>query len=309
MVVLSVGMEISEACASWAQRLGVELDEYGFCHTVHFDPLQTSTAGHLCHGPFREPKDIPESVIEASGAAALLAGCWRRLADTLTRRDRLPAGAGHERRRSPRSACLSATADPTSAAFWMCPTWPSTPRPCPAWSTPSTISTLAPRISIAHITEQVKELGLNRVVVASCTPLTHEPLFQSCHPASRTEPASVRDGQHPQPVLLGPFRRSGRGDGKGQRTWCGWRWHGRPSWSHCTRNEVPVEKTALVIGGGLAGMTAALTLADQGFPVHLVERRRSWAAICGMFGTLWIREATVMRTRSPGLPGPIGRSR
>ena len=36
--------------------------------------------------------------------------------------------------------------------------------------------------------------------------------------------------------------------------------------------EMPVEKTALVIGGGVAGMNAALSLAEQGFPVHLVER-------------------------------------
>ena len=70
MVVLSVGMEISDSVKALGHQLGVELDEYGFCHTVQFDPLQTTKPGIYAIGPFREPKDIPESVVEASGAAA-----------------------------------------------------------------------------------------------------------------------------------------------------------------------------------------------------------------------------------------------
>ena len=69
MAVLSVGMEISESVRDLGRRLGIELDEYGFCHTVKFNPLETSRSGIFAVGPFREPKDIPESVIEASGAA------------------------------------------------------------------------------------------------------------------------------------------------------------------------------------------------------------------------------------------------
>ena len=70
LVVLSVGMEISESVKELGKNLGVELDEYGFCHTTLFDPLQTSKDGIFVAGPFREPKDIPETVMEASGAAA-----------------------------------------------------------------------------------------------------------------------------------------------------------------------------------------------------------------------------------------------
>jgi heterodisulfide reductase subunit A-like polyferredoxin len=125
--------------------------------------------------------------------------------------------------------------------------------------------------SIAHITEKVKELGANRVVVASCTPLTHEPLFQS----------SIREaGLNPCLFEMANIRNQ-----------C--------SWVHsddrqvATRKakdlvrmavaraselqplqttELAVEQSALVIGGGVAGMSAALSLAEQGFPVHLVER-------------------------------------
>src|SRR3990172_8832668 len=69
LVVLSVGMEISEPVRELGRRLGIELDAYGFCHTVLFNPLETSRPGIYAVGPFREPKDIPESVVEASGAA------------------------------------------------------------------------------------------------------------------------------------------------------------------------------------------------------------------------------------------------
>jgi hypothetical protein len=74
MVVLSVGMEVSESVRELGRKLGVELDEYGFCHTVQFQPLQTSRPGIYAVGPFREPKDIPETVVDASGAAALAGG-------------------------------------------------------------------------------------------------------------------------------------------------------------------------------------------------------------------------------------------
>ena len=74
MVVLSVGMEISASVRELGRKLGVELDEYGFCHTVRVQPVETSRPAYIAVGPFREPKDIPESVVEASGAAAASAG-------------------------------------------------------------------------------------------------------------------------------------------------------------------------------------------------------------------------------------------
>ncbi|RLC64341.1 MAG: hypothetical protein DRI48_07690, partial [Chloroflexi bacterium] len=127
--------------------------------------------------------------------------------------------------------------------------------------------------SIQHITEQTRELGLNRVVVASCTPLTHEPLFQD----------SIRQaGLNPGMFQMANIRNQ-----------CSWV-HSE-QWDVATdkakdlvrmavakalrleplhKTEVEVQKAALVVGGGVAGMTAALTLADQGFPVHLVEREK-----------------------------------
>jgi len=70
MVVLSSGMEMSDSTRELADRLGVEVDQNGFCNTVQHNPLQTSREGIYAVGPFQEPKDIPESLLEASGAAA-----------------------------------------------------------------------------------------------------------------------------------------------------------------------------------------------------------------------------------------------
>ncbi len=85
LVVLSVGMEISESVKELGQSLGIELDSYGFCHTTLFNPLQTSRDGIYVAGPFREPKDIPETVMEASGAAANAARLLAPARNTLSK--------------------------------------------------------------------------------------------------------------------------------------------------------------------------------------------------------------------------------
>src|SRR5512136_2374351 len=90
LVVLSVGMEISESVKKLGRRLGVELDSYGFCHTSLFDPLQTSRSGIYVAGPFREPKDIPEAVVEASGAADAAARLLHPARHTLARVQEYP---------------------------------------------------------------------------------------------------------------------------------------------------------------------------------------------------------------------------
>ena len=90
LVVLSVGMEISQGVRDLGHRLGVALDDYGFCQTVRFDPLQTSRPGIYAVGPFREPKDIPDSLVEASAAAAQAGGLLAARRHSLTRTAEYP---------------------------------------------------------------------------------------------------------------------------------------------------------------------------------------------------------------------------
>jgi heterodisulfide reductase subunit A len=90
LVVLSVGMEISESVKDLGRQIGIELDQYGFCHSVQFNPLETSRPGIYAVGPFREPKDIPESVVEASGAAAASAALLSKSRWQLTQKAEYP---------------------------------------------------------------------------------------------------------------------------------------------------------------------------------------------------------------------------
>jgi len=270
LVVLSVGMEMSEGVRELARRLRVELDEYGFCRTLPFEPLQTSRQGIFAVGPFRGPKDIPESVVEASGAAAAVGGLLAPARWTSTQEMIYPPErdvVGEE----PRVGVFVCHCGSNIGGFLDVPAVAEYAATLPGVVHAEHNLYTCSQDAIRHITEQTQELGLNRVVVASCTPLTHEPLFQD----------SIRQaGLNPGMFQMANIRNQ-----------CSWVHSGQ--WEAATekakdlvrmavakalrleplrKTEVPVQKAVLVIGGGVAGIQAALTLADQGFPVHLVER-------------------------------------
>jgi heterodisulfide reductase subunit A-like polyferredoxin len=270
LVVLSVGMEMSPAVRKLGRDLGVELDSYGFCATLQFDPLQTSRPGIYAAGPFREPKDIPETVVEASGAAAQAAALLTPARGLLAREREYPPErdvSGEELRIGVFVCHCGSNIGGFLDVFAVTEYARTLPGVAHAEHTLYTCS----QDSIAKITERVKELGLNRVVVASCTPRTHEPLFQDSIRAA---------GLNPYLFEMANIRNH-----------CSWV-HSK-DWGAATAKAkdlvrmsvarvaaleplhtlpVNIERSALVIGGGVAGMTAALSLAEQGFGVHLVER-------------------------------------
>jgi len=270
LLVLSVGMEISEPVKELGRNLGIELDPYGFCHTTLFNPLQTSRAGIFVAGPFREPKDIPETVMEASGAAANVARLLAPARNTLAQVRSYPA----ERdimADAPRVGVFVCHCGSNIGGFLDVPGVAEYARTLPGVAHAEDNLYTCSQDTIAHIIDQVKQLDLNRVVVASCTPLTHEPLFQD---------AIRQAGLNPHLFEMANIRNQ-----------CSWvhssDWEGATAKARSMvrmavararelqplkTSEVPVNHAALIIGGGIAGMTAALTLADQGFPVHLIER-------------------------------------
>jgi heterodisulfide reductase subunit A-like polyferredoxin len=270
LVVLSVGMEIAPEVRALGRRLGIELDDYGFCHTVQFDPLQTSKPGIYAVGPFREPKDIPESVIEASGAAAAAGALLAAARGTLIRLPEYPPErdvAAEE----PRVAVFVCHCGSNIGGFLDVPVVAEYARTLPGVVHAEHNLYTCSQDSIAHLTEKVQELGANRVVVASCTPLTHEPLFQSSIRAAGLNPylfemANIRN----QCSWVHSQDRPAATEKAKELVRMAVARAARLQPLHTT--EMSTCKTALVIGGGAAGMTAALTLAEQGFPVHLVER-------------------------------------
>ncbi len=269
MVVLSVGMEMSDSTRELAKRLDVEVDGHGFCKTVQYNPLQTSREGFYAVGPFREPKDIPESLLEASGAAAQAGVLLRKSRGTLTREAVFPT----ERdiiAENPKVAVFVCHCGTNIGGYLDVPKVTAYARGLPGVIHSEDPIYACSQDSVAQITEKIKEVGANRVVIASCTPLTHEPVFRK----------SMRSAGL-NPYLL---------DMANIRNQCSWvhshDWDAatekakdlvRMSIARASRleslttSEMSVQRGALVVGGGAAGMEAAMTLANQGFPVDLVE--------------------------------------
>jgi heterodisulfide reductase subunit A-like polyferredoxin len=270
LVVLSVGMEISPEVKVLGQQLGIDLDQDGFCINPFSDPLETSLPGVYAAGPFRGPKDIPESVIEASGAAGSVVTFLKDSRFSLTTTREYPP----ER---------DTSCDPSQIGVFICHcgtniggylnvpevTEYASSLPLVAHAESNLYS--CSQDSIKHITQTILEKNLNRVVVASCTPLTHQPLFQD----------SIREaGLNPYLFEMANIRNQ-----------CSWvHSHDKAGATSKAKElvrmavakvslhsaqetiDIPVVKKALIVGGGAAGLTAALTLANQGFPVHLVEK-------------------------------------
>lgn len=272
MVVLSVGMEITESVRQLGRRLGIELDEYGFCHTARFNPVETSRPGIYAVGPFHEPKDIPESVVEASGAAAAAAARLSAARFSLTRTRQYPPERD-VRAEPPRLGVFVCCCGSNIAGFVDVPAVTSY-----ASNLPNVIHAeynlyTCSQDSIRHITEVIQERGLNRVVVASCSPLTHAPLFQDSLRAAGLNPylfamANIRN--HCSWVHSDDRQAATRKAQELVRMAVGRATLLQPQ----NTVDVPIQRAALVVGGGPAGMTAALTLADSGFPVFLVEREQ-----------------------------------
>jgi heterodisulfide reductase subunit A-like polyferredoxin len=270
LVVLSVGMEMSPAVQQLGHDLGIELDPYGFCATIQFDPLQTSRSGIYAVGPFHEPKDIPETVIEASGAAGQAAGLLMAARGSLARERTYPPErdvAGEE----PRIGVFVCHCGSNIAGFLDVSAVTEYARHLPNVAHAEHMLYTCSQDSIAQIIDRVKELKLNRAVVASCTPRTHEALFQD---------AIRQAGLNPYLFEMANIRNQ-----------CSWvHSRDRAVATHKAKDlvrmsaarasaleplhtlPVQIDRSTLVIGGGVAGMTAALSLAEQGFAVQLIER-------------------------------------
>jgi heterodisulfide reductase subunit A-like polyferredoxin len=270
LVVLSVGQRPSQWVKLTAERLGLRLNQFGFCDTDRLAPLAASTPGVFVAGAFQEPKDIPESVAQASAAAACAMAELAPVRGTQLVRHEYP----WER---------DVTDEPARVGVFIChcghniagvvdvQAVASAARRLPGVVHSETNLYACSDTSQAHIQQVVREARLNRLVVASCSPRTHEVLFQEtlreaglnqylfamtnirdqCSWVHRNEPAAATEKAM-------DLMRMAVGRARQLRA--------------LPTGRLPVTQSALVVGGGLGGMTAALTLADQGFEVHLVEK-------------------------------------
>jgi heterodisulfide reductase subunit A-like polyferredoxin len=287
LVVLSVGMEISEQVKALGRTLGIELDEYGFCHTSFFNPIETSTPGIFAAGPFREPKDIPESLIDASGAAGqagiLLApsrGMLAQSAEYPEERD--------VQQEEPRIGVFVCHCGSNIAGYLDVEALSDYAAELPMVVHTDHLLYTCSQDSTELIKERIREFNLNRLVVASCTPITHGPLFKDVmkeaglneHLFSMANIRNHCSWVHSDDSEMATEKAMDLVRMAVSRA---------KTLESLHRSSIPVRQEALVIGGGPAGMNAALTLAQQGFPVHLVERE---SALGGNLHHLYLNLAT-----------------
>ncbi|MBU2053373.1 MAG: FAD-dependent oxidoreductase, partial [Proteobacteria bacterium] len=271
LVVLSLGMTTSRSVRDMAARLGVRLNKFGFCETETFAPLATSREGIYACGAFQSPKDIPETVAQASGAAAAAAEMIASARGTLTTKKEYPP---EEETRPEDEARIGVFVCHCGINIGGVVNVPAVKEY--ASTLPNVVLVEENLYTCSQDTQEkiknaVKEHALNRVIVASCSPRTHEPMFrETIREAGLNkflfEMANIRDQ-----CSWVHMRQKTEATQKAKTLV-------RMAVANARLNRslgetaVPVVQRGLVIGGGVAGMTAALRLAEQGFEVFLVEK-------------------------------------
>ncbi len=270
MVVLSLGLKPTQATQEMAGRLGLRVNEYGFAEPDIYRTAQSSRQGIFVAGAFAEPKDIPETVIEASCAAAKVSGALAGARGTLTREMVYPPERDVSQE-EPRVGVFVCHCGINIGGVVDVPDVVEYAKGLPGVVHVERNLYTCSQDTQEKITEVVRQQNLNRVVVASCTPRTHEPLFQDTIRQAGLNPylfelANIREQDawvHRSDHAVATRKAKqlvSMAVAKSRRL--------RP----LQRGTLNMEHSALVIGGGLAGMTAALSIAEQGFPVFLVER-------------------------------------
>ena len=273
LVVLSVGMEPPKNVAAIAERFGVALNQFNFCGTSLFEPAESSREGIFVAGPFGEPKDIPETVMQASAAAANALSLLRDSRGTLVGPKQYPAERdvkGEE----PRVGVFVCHCGTNIGGVVNVPAVVDYAKTLPNVVYADDNLYTCSNDTQELIKEKIVEHGLNRVVVASCTPRTHEALFRNTLRETGLNPylfemANIRD-QCSWVHMHEPEKATEKSKDLVRMAVAKAR-----LLEPLTRRSVKINKSALVIGGGLAGMTASLSLAEQGYDACLVEKEQA----------------------------------
>ncbi len=272
MVVLSVGLHIPDSSVELAKRLDINLNKYRFVDTDPFAPVKTSRPGVFTCGIFQGPKDIPSSVTEA-GAAACEAGAELYEARGTDTKARIVPDEIDVKGEAPRIGVFVCNCGINIGGVVNVPAIKTYASKLPfVVYTDENLFTCS-QDTQEKIKEKIIEHKLNRLVVASCSPKTHEKMFMETLEACGLnkylfEMANIRNQdswihskspdlatQKAKDLVRMAVARAG-------------------TLKPLTERIIPVNKRALVIGGGIAGMNAALSLGKQDFEVVLVEKEK-----------------------------------
>ena len=288
LVVLSVGLQTTPEVIELCRKLGIDLTEGHFCRTGSFEPVVTSRDGFYVAGAFQSPKDIPQAVIEASSAAVAATAPLTPARNTLTKEVKVP----EERKdigKRPRVGVFVCHCGTNIAGVIDVKALGEYARSLPYVEFVTDSLYACSKDSLDGLTRMIEEQKLNRVVVAACTPKTHEPLFQE---------TLMNAGLNKYLFEMANIRN-------------------QDSWVHKDNTETALEKAkdlvrmavakvtlhsplketelrvhdkALVVGGGISGMVAAKSFADQGYQVCLVEETASLGGQAKKIHRTWQRE-------------------
>ncbi len=270
MVVLSVGLNPPVQNEALSEKFGIQLNSHGFCETADTNPMETTRPGIFVSGAFQGPTDIPESVFTASGAGAQVGEFLDYRRDKLAE-ERVYPPERDVSQEDPRigvfvchcGANISSVVDVPSTVEY-CETLPGV-----VYAQEQLFSCATN--SAQEITDLAQEKGLNRVVIAACSPRTLEPLFRDtlreaglnqyyCEMANIREHCSWVHSKQKEEATQKAHDIVRMSVARAQFL------------EPLQEFDLPVNKAALVVGGGIAGMTCALSIANQHHDVYLIEK-------------------------------------
>ncbi|MFQ6125436.1 MAG: FAD-dependent oxidoreductase [Candidatus Heimdallarchaeota archaeon] len=288
MVVLSSAIVPSRDNEELAQILGIDLDSYGFFKAQDplAAPLETNIEGIYLCGCATGPRDIPDSVAQASGAAAKAAAVIHELRGVEVTEVELPPAKEVRPEDAPRIGVFVCHCGINIGGFLDVPTVCEYAKTLEHVVYANHLLFACSEDSQTLIKEVIEQYDLNRVVVASCTPRTHEPLFRTtCRQAGLNEylfeMANIRD----QCSWVHSADREGATKKAKQLVAMAVAKARLLTPGEETR--IPVKGESLVIGGGIAGMTSAAALAEMGFKVYLVEQEYELGGMLRKLGRLY----------------------
>ncbi len=279
MVVLSTGFRVSDETRSLAEKLGVELNDCGYAKTGSFEPVATSKPGIYACGLFEAPKDIPETLVQAGAAACCASADLSPLRVVQEKSENFPPekDISGEPARVGVFVCdcennIGGVIDVKSMAAGL--------KELKDVVVSETIGHGCSRDSLERIQEVIRKENLNRVVIGACSPRTHEAVFQDTLRKAglnryMLEIVNLRDQDtwvhtdNPAFAASKAKELMHMGVGAVRMT--------HPLADHT----LPMNKDVLVVGGGVTGMKAALSLADGGFKVFLLERSNRLGGTAG----------------------------
>ena len=271
LVVLSIGMVISPDTVKMAKKFGIELRPNNFVSASCFDPVATSRSGVYTCGVFSGPKDIPESVMEASAAAGAVSATLGEVRWTRTKTRKVPPELKVSPEDPPRIGVFVCNCGINIGGIVNVPELVAYAKTLPNVVLVDENLFTCSQDTQVTMTRVIEEQKLNRVVVAACTPITHEPLFRETLIDAGLnkylfEMANIRN-QDSWVHMKEPAKATEKAKDLVRMAVA------RASLlKPLMETPLTIIQRAVVIGGGVAGLNAALNLGDQGFETIVLEK-------------------------------------